>query len=79
MQGQFVLNKATNEWEFIANHNQSLLAAGWAGNCPNFSLDDDDECVAEETVSCLNCRYRKWTQDSFSCLKMGVDYFEPER
>ncbi|MBN2107139.1 MAG: hypothetical protein JW832_06895 [Deltaproteobacteria bacterium] len=37
--------------------------------CPHFFLDDEDECVSDEEISCLNCRYRRWTQESFLCMK----------
>jgi hypothetical protein len=40
-----------------------------AKNCPDFTIDDEDECVSEETRSCYNCHYRRWTQESFVCLK----------
>ena len=38
-------------------------------NCKNFSLDDEIEWVDDVEKSCYNCRYRKWTEDSFSCMK----------
>ena len=37
--------------------------------CPNFALDDEDELVSDQEISCLNCRYRRWTQESFLCMK----------
>lgn len=37
--------------------------------CPWFRLDDEDEQVSEEELTCLNCRYRRWTVESFECLK----------
>ena len=40
-----------------------------AGLCKHFSLDDEDELVSEEERSCYNCRYRRWTPESFVCLK----------
>ncbi|MDD2373597.1 MAG: hypothetical protein PHR04_03055 [Syntrophomonadaceae bacterium] len=40
-----------------------------AGKCIHFSLDDEDEWVSEEERSCYNCRYRRWTSESFVCLK----------
>jgi hypothetical protein len=68
---KYFMQNAMSEWEFTGNQSYFQLAAKAANKCSNFSLDDDDECVAEETVSCLNCRYRKWTQRSFVCLKMN--------
>lgn len=45
------------------------LAAAIAGSCPQFLLDDEDELVAEEERSCYNCRFRRWTEQSFICMK----------
>lgn len=39
------------------------VAAGCAGFCP----DVEEELVAEEPVSCYNCRYRRWSAASFTC------------
>lgn len=44
-------------------------AAQLAGACPFFREDYVEELMAEEAVSCYNCRYRKWTAESFICLK----------
>lgn len=40
-----------------------------ARTCTHFSVDDEDEWVSEEERSCYNCRYRRWTPESFVCLK----------
>lgn len=68
MQNNLILNNS-NKSESEGSRYHFQLSSILANNCPNFTLDDDDECVAEETISCLNCRYRKWTQHSFLCLK----------
>jgi len=44
-------------------------AAAAAESCSGFRADDDDEQCAEEDRSCYNCRYRRWTAESFSCLE----------
>ncbi|MCP4713723.1 MAG: hypothetical protein GY868_01295 [Deltaproteobacteria bacterium] len=44
-------------------------AAAAAAGCEIFRLDDEDELVAEQDLSCYNCRYRRWTEDAFVCLK----------
>ncbi|HKI51050.1 MAG TPA: hypothetical protein VJ995_03175 [Geothermobacteraceae bacterium] len=46
------------------------VAAAVAGVCASFKADDEDEQCAEETLSCYNCRYRRWTADSFACLAL---------
>ena len=44
-------------------------AAETAEACGAFSQDCEEECVADEDVSCYNCRYRRWTRESFVCMK----------
>ena len=44
-------------------------AAQAAAKCPGFKEDCEEECVADEEQSCYNCRYRRWTKDSFLCMK----------
>ncbi len=58
--------------EFIGGKDDRPGAAGVAGNCRYFRTDVEEELVADEPVSCYNCRYRRWTADSFTCLKQGV-------
>ena len=63
-----------NEKEFLENEfkggkNNSPLAAITAQNCMNFKPDEEEEAVADEPISCYNCRYRRWTEKSFLCCK----------
>ncbi len=44
-------------------------AAETAAGCAAFRADCEEECVADEAVSCYNCRYRRWTRDGFVCMK----------
>jgi hypothetical protein len=44
-------------------------AQGAAEACSVFKIDDEDECVDTEIRSCYNCRYRRWTEVSFQCMK----------
>ena len=46
-------------------------AADTAAACGRFRADCEEECVADEDVSCYNCRYRRWTRGSFVCMKGG--------
>ena len=39
-----------------------------AVDCPWFQADDEDEWVSDDPVSCYNCRYRRWTAESFECV-----------
>ncbi|MBW1901004.1 MAG: hypothetical protein JRJ20_05145 [Deltaproteobacteria bacterium] len=47
-----------------------LVAVGVALQCSSFTCDDDDETVCDDKRSCYNCRYRRWTSDSFECMKL---------
>ncbi len=42
-------------------------AARSAALCTSFRPDVDEEMVADEARSCYNCRYRRWTAESFTC------------
>ncbi|MBQ6092427.1 MAG: hypothetical protein IJL00_01970 [Clostridia bacterium] len=44
-------------------------AARIAEQCPLFTEDCEEECVADDARSCYNCRYRRWTKESFVCMK----------
>jgi len=57
------------EREFTGGKEDWTVVAHIAENCPSFKPDDEDEMVADEAVSCYNCRYRRWTRKSFTCLK----------
>lgn len=46
-------------------------AARIAGECPSFRPDVEEEQIADEPVSCYNCRRRRWTARSFLCLGEG--------
>lgn len=45
-----------------------------AQRCFFFKLDSDEDELVTSTVqnSCYNCLYRKWTQDSFICMKKSA-------
>jgi hypothetical protein len=57
--------------EFKGGKEDRAGAAGVAGNCRHFQTDVEEELVADEMVSCYNCRYRRWTTGSFTCMKRG--------
>lgn len=42
---------------------------GIAKACSSFLVDDEDECVSDLDPSCYNCKYRRWTSRSFTCMK----------
>jgi len=45
------------------------FAAETALECMAFTGDDDDERITDDNRSCYDCRYRRWTVDSFQCMK----------
>lgn len=55
--------------EFSGGKEDSKAAASTAGNCKFFKSDVEEEIVADEAISCYNCRYRRWTVKSFVCVK----------
>ena len=54
---------------FLPGRDAPLLAEQAARDCGGFSRDYEEECFASEDITCYNCRYRRWTSDSFECLK----------
>lgn len=38
-------------------------------NCSQFKQDVEEEWLAEETVSCYNCRYRRFVGTGIQCMK----------
>ncbi|WP_020676742.1 hypothetical protein [Geopsychrobacter electrodiphilus] len=61
------LGNESGKKQFRAGREAWSLAAEQARTCPSFRADDEDEQCAEEELSCYNCRYRRWTADSFTC------------
>jgi hypothetical protein len=61
--GERVFSGSKEDWAVVAQI---------AENCPGFRPDDEDERIADEDVSCYNCRYRRWTMNSFVCLNKNL-------
>jgi hypothetical protein len=57
------------EKEFAGGQDDWTGAAKAAASCANFQPDVEEEFVADEPMSCYNCRYRRWTSGSFTCVK----------
>lgn len=57
------------------NSKKMLLAEAWergqdiALDCAAFEQDVEEEWVAQEQVSCYNCRYRRFTATGILCMK----------
>ncbi|MBU4439328.1 MAG: hypothetical protein KJ779_07170 [Firmicutes bacterium] len=57
------------------NSAESLPVDNWilgheiASKCPGFKQDVEAEWVAEEIVSCYNCRYRRFIGTGIQCMK----------
>ncbi|MBQ4207462.1 MAG: hypothetical protein II621_04085 [Clostridia bacterium] len=54
---------------FLGGKEAYAAAAHMAEGCPLFREDCEEECVADDARSCYNCRYRRWTKESFVCMK----------
>jgi hypothetical protein len=44
-------------------------AARLAAACASYRRDDEDEDPVDGAVSCFGCRYRRWVQGGFTCMK----------
>ncbi|BCR03249.1 hypothetical protein DESUT3_03180 [Desulfuromonas versatilis] len=53
---------------FAGGQEDWTAAAREADNCGSFRADEEDEQTAEQARSCYNCRYRRWTAASFTCM-----------
>jgi len=60
---------------FPWGHDAWGFAAQYAAACTQFQMDVEEELIADDDVSCYNCRYRRWTAASFTCLEatLGPD------
>jgi len=58
--GQFEYAGGKEDWEKVLQI---------ARSCDKFVLDDEDELVSDEDRSCYNCRFRRWMEKSFVCMK----------
>ncbi len=54
---------------FLHGDCETELAKEAALSCGAFVRDCDEECFYEDEVSCYNCRYRRWRQDGFECMR----------
>ncbi len=52
---------------FRSGREDFAAAARAALSCAVFRPDEEDEWVTDEECSCYNCRFRRWTADSFMC------------
>ena len=43
------------------------IAREKAKKCLSFMPDDEDETI-DDSVSCINCAFRRWTRDTFTCM-----------
>ena len=57
---------------FLPGRDEPDAAADAAKECGKFVRDYEEECFSDGEVSCYNCRYRRWTSDSFKKKKKTV-------
>ncbi len=53
---------------FVGGQEDWSGAKAAAARCAGFRADEEDEQCDEEILSCYNCRYRRWTVASFTCM-----------
>lgn len=56
--------------EFPLGHEEWLTAARMANRCNDFAPDVEEEQIADEALSCYNCRYRRWSVASIECCRL---------
>ncbi len=54
---------------FVYGRDNPQKAVEAAAECKHYSEDYDEECFYDDERSCYNCRYRRWTEKSFECMK----------
>ena len=54
---------------FSGGRNALAEAARLAAECGEFKRDYEEECFYDEEMTCYNCRYRRWTENGFECMK----------
>lgn len=63
------LKNERSEIEFTGGKNNWTDAVNEAEKCSFYTLDVEDEVIDDEFTACYNCRFRRWTEKSFVCLK----------
>ena len=61
--------KSAGRKQFKYGQDSYEFAVKTALACTFFVIDDEEEVVCDDARSCYNCRYRRWTADSFECMK----------
>jgi hypothetical protein len=61
--------KLNGKSEYPGGSEDWKVVAEIAKNCVYFCPDVEEEQVADELRSCYNCKYRRWTRRSFTCLR----------
>ena len=62
------MNVCTAPRQHLLGSEDWEVAARQAAVCATFRPDVEEEQVADEAVSCYNCRYRRWAVDGIACL-----------
>ena len=61
--------KEKDKMIFAGGKDSFADASRIASECVDFTEDCEDELFCDDEISCYNCRYRRWTQNSFQCIK----------
>ncbi|PKM73032.1 MAG: hypothetical protein CVU92_07045 [Firmicutes bacterium HGW-Firmicutes-17] len=64
----------------MSDQQQQLPMEAWeqaqaiALSCSEFKPDVEEEWLAEETISCYNCRYRRFVGSGIRCMKNLLNF-----
>lgn len=58
---------------FTEGKDNQVVSRQVAENCNDFVKDVEEEMVDEVDLSCYNCLFRRWTRDTFMCMKECKD------
>lgn len=51
--------------------NDWAAGASVANSCEHFKEDVEEECIAQEIISCYNCRFRRFVENGIVCTQKG--------
>lgn len=62
----WIKEEGNKKFKHSLNDNSKLEQA--AKECKKFVVDDEDEII-DDTESCQNCAYRRWSEETIYCMR----------
>lgn len=62
----WILEEGRKRFRYSLGDNSKLEQA--AKECQGFIADDEDEII-DDTESCQNCAYRRWSEETIYCMR----------